>query len=294
MANEALGVNARNGQLQPAEELRRPDRHGQLPHIIMTTSPDLPLHDLTVDDIVQFNWAAVLTAIRDGIVRVKHEGDLSSATLRETIQLVALALKKLEKDDAYFRRQIADRPRLGLMAWFIALWPGAYGQRVRKVIAARRQADRQIKELAEVRDRLFEGRVELAEAVDRRLDGLLLRESEEYRNLRSRLPQDSSARSMAKAILKDLHRLERLEQEANEVGLDGYEEEEAGQIERKLSAYFRFASEHSGETVKDIGDAEVCLCQLVDRLGAQSEPIERAMEEMRNARKQELYGQTAL
>ena len=296
MAVGVSEVTQKNTQLHPSEELRRPDQHGQLPHIILTTSPDTPLRDLTIDDIVQINWHAVLTAIRDAIVRVKHEGDLSSATLRETIQLIALALKKLEAEDAYYRRLLVDHPRIGLIAWFIALWPGIYGQRVRKVLEARRRAQRKIVELEEVRDNLFEGRIELASEVDRRLDGVLLRENDEYLEMHRSLPQNAGIRAEAKVILDEFRHLDKLEQyvSSNEISATG--RRMMKQIREKMPAYIEFAAEQSGREIEnqDRGRAEVCLRRLIAELDAKAEPIERAMEAMRDARKQELYGLAVL
>lgn len=279
MPTETTALEARKKQqLQPSEDLRRPNQHGQMPHIF-TTLPDLPLGELDIDDILEINWSGVATAVRDAIVRVKHEGDLSSATLRETIQLIALALRKLEADDADLQRRVrAD----------IGFWE-------------RRKTRKKVRALGATRETLFELRIELARVVDRRIDAVLMRESQEYRDLQQQLSSQPAIRSTAKSILEELDEVEKLEVRVTRQYHDAYASEatyEANKtrlahLKSKLPAFIEFVSRQMKRGAKDWGDVEVCLKQLIAEIDARTLPIERTMEAMRDVRKYELYAQAA-
>jgi hypothetical protein len=297
MPSEVTARQSRkSARLQPSEELRRPDEHGQLPHIILTTYPDRPINELQADDILEINWTGVQTAIRDAVIRVKHEGDLSSSTMRETIQLIALALKKLEMEDAVFQRRLTNLPGIGFVGWLIALTPTAIGKRAREVIKTRRESLRKSQALGETRDTLFRLRVELAKAVDAKVDALLLLENQEYRKLQQHLASLQVICNTAKNILQDLCDLEEIEKKLARNN-DAYHVSvrtnrmRKKQLESKLPAFIEFCEQHTGQEVTVNTDTVgVCLWQVLAELDAKASPYERQMEALRDARKQELYG----
>ena len=279
MPTETTALEARKNQrLQPSEDLRRPNQHGQMPHVF-TTFPDLLLGQLEIDDILEINWSGVETAVRDAIVRVRHEGDLSSATLRETIQLIALALRKLEADDADLQRRVRSD---------IGFWE-------------RRRTRKRIRALGETRETLFNLRIELAGEVDRRIGDLLMLESSEYRGLQQRLASQPAIRGTARGILDELAEIEKLDVRVARqyhdryVSVETYEanRRRLGQLKEKLPAFIGFVALHMKRTVESRGEVEICLKQLIAEIEAQTLPVEGAMEAMRDARKHELYAQAA-
>lgn len=288
-------------QLRPAEELRRPDKHGQLPHIILTLSPNTPLDELESDDIIEINWNGVLTAIRDATVRVEHEGDLSSSTLHETIQLIALALKRLEIEDADNRRASACSPRLGFFVWLVSWTPGSFGARARALISEHNTREDKIAKLLEIREKIFNGRVGLARLVDTRLQALLMRENAEYRELEERC--SLSKCETAKKILADFKKLANLQEkiaqgyyesdDEEDWDYEAEHQEQRRQLFEKIPAYLKFATEQSGKIINDIADAELFLRQLVDDFEARTEAVRLQMEAMRHERKRELYSHAA-
>ncbi len=299
MTSKAALMTVENAQQQTLADLRRPNEHVQFGHIFLTLCPDRPLDQLCLDDILDTNWQGVETAVRDAIVRVCHEGDLSSGTLQDTIRLVALALRKLESEDARLRRFVAEHPRVGLIAYLTALFPGPVGESVRKVIAARRNAAAKIVEFACVRDRLFEARIKLAEEVDESLDALLTNESAEYRELRESVPQLGAVAKTAAGILGEIKEWEELEvsiadQEDRRIGdADAKDTKRLQQLGGKQDAYCEFATAHCGQEINDLGTVEIALRQLVAEIKRKTEPVELRLQAMRDARKRELYGQAA-
>ncbi len=287
-------------QLRPAEELRRPDKHGQLPHIILTLSPNTPLDELESGDIVEINWNGVLTAIRDATVRVEHEGDLSSSTLHETIQLIALALKRLEIEDADNRRALARSPHLSFFVWLVACTPGSFGARARALISERGTLGGKIAELQAVREKIFQGRITLARLVDIRVHALLVRENAEYREM-----EKCCSRSKwvtAKRILEDFKTLADLHEEiaqGYDLSYDGDKErekenrEQRRQLIEKVPVYLKFATEQSGKMIGDIPNAEFFLRQSVDDFDTITAALHLQMGTLRNERKSELYSHAA-
>ncbi len=283
-------------QLRPSAELRRPDEHGQLPHIFLTTYPDRSISELDVDDILEVNWQAVETAIEDSIIRVRHEGDLSSATVRETIQLVALALKKLEIDDAGLQRQLATRLDIGFWAWFVSLLPTESGMKLRLLVKDRKEAKGKRKALKKSRDAIFELRVELADEVDAKIDLMLRATDAEYRDLHQKASKFAPIIATAKAILADLEELDEVEQSLADCSDGAYssvrqDRSRERQLEGKIPAFERFCAQHTEEIIVNRGDIEIFVRQLLADYESRTEPFDGQMAGKRDAVKQKLYGE---
>lgn len=287
-------------QLQSARELRQPDRDGQLSHLFTTLSPDIPLAELALDDILEVNWNAVKTSIHDAVVRVRHEGDLTSVTVRDTIRLVALALKKLGSAGADLERRIESRPGLGFWGWFLWLWPTEAGSRLRAVVRDRRRMKAQRRQLDAHREEIFRMRIEMAREIDRKTGMALAAKDPEYHASLLRLQSSQSDRSTAKRILSDLESLTELEIEragCNQMNSSdlhrGTLDLKMRQIQDKMRSFIEFCRRAGGEHVKDRGDVELFAAELAARLDAQATPIEQVMAAKREAMKRELYAEAA-
>jgi hypothetical protein len=266
----------KNQELQPAEDLRRPNKQGQMPHVILSTFPDIPLNQLEIDDILEVNWNGVHTVIRDAIVRVGHEGGLSSSTLRETIRLISLVLRKLDMDDGQLQRLL--RSNIGFWKRLRIRW--------------------NIRSLGKKRNMLFALRIELAEEVDAKIHAVLLQENVEYKKLQQELSGTKVAiGSTAHELLDDLARLKQLEirLSSSYTNRDYRQEDlaETKQLKAKLPSIYRFVVKNTGEEVNSPGAAEVSLHQFIGEIDNQIAPIKLMMEAMRDARKQELYDQAS-
>lgn len=280
-------------QLHSAREMRQPDKDGQIPHIFMTLSPDIPLAELTLDDILEVNWNGVKTSIQDAIVRVRHEGDLSSATVRDTIRLIALALKKLGTADADLGHRLANLPGLGFWGWLLAPWPTLTGGKLRKIVRDRRRMKRQRRELDANHDAIFKMRIELAGEIDRKLGSVLTARDPEYHRLHLLIQPLHATRATADGILDDLQRLAKYEVDlVREFSFSDTQvlDKRMKQIERKMPSFLAFCHRHGGEVGKR-DDVELFVRELCAKLEAETEPIEQIMAAKREAMKEELYAE---
>lgn len=284
-------------QLHSAREMRQPDKDGQLPHLFMTLSSDIPINELTLDDILEVNWNGVKTSIQDALVRVRHEGDLTSATVRDTIRLVAFVLKKLGSAGADLERRIERHPSLGFWGWLVSLSPTATGGKLRGISRDRRRMKRQRKELDAHHDEIFEMRVEMAQEIDKKLDMVLASTDPAYHELLVRLQSGQAERTTARSILTELERLSTLESKlADMYSTDtrvSVTRRKITQINDKLRSFVDFCQRHGGEHVEDRNDAELFVREMLARLDAQAAPIEQVMAAKREAMKQELYAEAS-
>lgn len=296
MVKDAAAHEPTGLQLHSARELRQPDKDGQIPHIFTTLDTAIPLAELTLDDILEVNWNGVETSVQDAIVRVRHEGDLSSATVRDTIRLVALVLRKLDTADAALARRIEHLPGLGFWGWLLYPWPGSGPRKIRAIARDRRRLKRQRRELDEHHDAIFDLRIELADEIDKKLGAMLAGKDPEYRGLLEKLQAFQSIRSTAKSIIADLESLERFEVKLvnpNDYTPGDVLRQKIAQIKDKMPSYIAYCQRHGGAHVKLRGDIELFVRELAADLDAQAAPIEQAMAAKREAWKQELYAESA-
>jgi hypothetical protein len=284
----------RSMQLHPSRSLHRPDKNGQLPHVFMTLTGDIPLAELTLDDILEVNWNGVKTSIQDTIVRVRHEGDLSSTTVRDTIRLLALVLRKLDMADGEIGQRLEATPGIGFWGWILSLLPTEGSRRLRVISGDRRRLKRKRKQLDGHHDEIFDMRVELADEIDKKIGAMLAARDPEYRELLEKLQTFQATRTTAKSILDDLASLEKLEVKLvnpNDLTDGDVLRQKIRHLESKLPSFVAFCHRHGGELVRERGDVGLFVHELAAGLDAQASPLEQVMLSKRETWKQELYAE---
>ncbi|MEK7546321.1 MAG: hypothetical protein AAB554_04570 [Patescibacteria group bacterium] len=284
----------RSLQLHPSRSLHRPDKDGQMRHVFLTLTGDIPLAELTLDDILEVNWNGVKTSIKDAIVRVRHEGDLTSTTVRDTIRLLALVLRKLDVADGEIGQRLEATPGIGFWGWILSLLPTEGSRRLRAISGERGRLKRKRRELDEHHDEIFEMRIELAGEIDKKLGAMLASKDPEYRGLLEQLQAFQAVRTAAKSILNDLASLEELEVTLVDPD-DGTStdvlDQKIGQITSKIPSFIAFCQRHEGMHVKKRGDVELFVRELSADLDARAVPLEQVMQAKRESWKQELYAE---
>lgn len=292
--DENVPATSQSLQLHPARSMRRPDKDGQIPHIFLTLTGDIPLIELTLDDILEVNWNGVKTSIKDSITRVRHEGDLTSETVRDTIRLLSLVLRKLDVADDQLNQRLEVTHSIGFWGWVLSLLPTEGSRKLRAISGERRRLKRKRHELDEHHEEIFEMRVELAQEIDKKIGLLLTARDEEYRALLESLQSFQAVRTTAKSILDDLRSLEELEVKlVNPLNFTDTDvlRKKIRQIEVKIPSFVAFCGRQDAAHVHKRGDVEQFVLELVTGLDAKAVPIEQVMAAKREAWKQELYAE---
>lgn len=150
------------------------------------------------------NWRDVVRVLEDAHVSVSSEGQFRSTKVRDALPLVDLALAALS-ESADNARDRLERSDISWSDHLLALLPGPFGSRARRVLTSYRKDKLELNELTRLLEQVKEQRQGIAEAIDLALDSHLLQTNEEYRAL----AQEASAHKVnLRATEEHLHGLD--------------------------------------------------------------------------------------
>jgi hypothetical protein len=245
-------------QLRPSAELRRPDRLGNLRHIVIITDMDRPIGELDVDDILQINWSGVFTAVKDAICRVKNEGDLSKETVRDTRDLIALALKRLEYENAECEKRLMDcQPMTAWWEYALLLFPGSYGKQLRTSLVLRHNALKKSRAFAIIRERIFDLRKEMGDAVTDAIGLHMWNTDEAYRTLTETYTALVGKLDYCKEIIRELEWWDKIARRQKQNPL------EQKQIQKHCNSYHQFLNRMTSVTLLYSTETDVNPSELL-------------------------------
>lgn len=267
-----------------------------LTHLFTTTSPCSSIHE----DVDEVNWQGIETELTQSIIRIEHEGELSTQIVQESCALLDIALQKLDLEDAVFQRILLQHPPLGFWEWVFIWTPTAAGKKRRGDIGARRYALRRSGIFREIRNRLLELRIRLAGVVDTKIDAILMG-VKEYANLHQNVVAIAGNRETCRSIYEQLQELEQIELSLA-INDDDYKasvrekEMRRQQILLKMEAFAQFCltmsdQQTTGRAIRNF-DRErifVFVTHMLSSLDAQVRPHEQRMAAMRDAYKKNYY-----